>query len=125
MVVAWSGLSRSAKAFRIAHGSWAAIGLASVGYIWTCAATGRRDGLLYAAVLALSVEGAALVVGRGNCPLGPLQGRLGDPIPLFELVLPPRAAKAVIPVLAVVAVAGLIALSARRGAAPPSREGVR
>ena len=73
----------------------------------------------------LSVEGAALVVGRGNCPLGPLQGRLGDPIPLFELMLPPRAAKAAIPVLAVVAVAGLIALSARRGAAPPWREGVR
>ena len=49
-------------------------------------------------------------MGRGNCPLGPFQARLGDPVPLFELVLSPRAAKAAIPVLAAVAVAGIAAL---------------
>jgi hypothetical protein len=52
----------------------------------------------------------ALVIGRGNCPLGPFQARLGDPVPLFELVLPPRAAKAAVPVLAAVTAAGLVAL---------------
>jgi hypothetical protein len=58
----------------------------------------------------LFAEGAALIVGRGNCPLGPFQERLGDPIPLFQLVLPPRAAKAAVPVLAAVAVAGIAAV---------------
>ena len=111
MVVAWSRLSRRAKAFRIAHASWATIGFASLGYIWACALTGRRDRLLYAAIASLSVEGAALVVGRGNCPFGPLQERWDDPVPLFELVLPPRAAKAAIPVLFVAAVAGVVALA--------------
>ena len=55
----------------------------------------------------------ALVIGRGNYPLGPLQSRGGDPVPLFELVLPPRAAKAAIPLLAAVAVAGLALVAVR------------
>jgi hypothetical protein len=36
-----------------------------------------------------------------------MQAKLGDPVPLFELVLPRRAAKAAIPALFVVAVGGL------------------
>jgi len=36
---------------------------------------------------------------RGNCPLGPLFRRLGDEKPLFELVLPRRAATLAIPLL--------------------------
>ena len=90
--------------------------LASLGYVWGCALTGRRDRLLRAAVGLLGAEGAALIVGRGNCPLGPFQARLGDPVPLFELVLPPRAAKAAVPVLAAVAVAGIAAV----GILPPA-----
>jgi hypothetical protein len=84
--------------------------LASLGHVWACALTGRRNRLLGAAVGLLFAEGAALIVGRGNCPLGPFQERLGDPIPLFQLVLPPRAAKAAVPVLAAVAVAGIAAV---------------
>jgi len=104
------GLSRAAAAYRVAHAAFAVVQLASLGYVWGCAFTGRRDRLLRAAVGLLGAEGAALIVGRGNCPLGPFQARLGDPVPLFELVLPPRAAKAAIPVLAAVAVAGIAAL---------------
>ena len=37
----------------------------------------------------------------------PVQRRLGDPVPMFELLLPPRAAKAAVPVLAAVAALGL------------------
>jgi hypothetical protein len=62
----------------------------------------------------------ALVIGRGNCPLGPFQARLGDPVPLFELVLPARAAKAAIPILAVVTIAGMAALVLR----PPGLSGL-
>jgi hypothetical protein len=103
-------LSRAAAAYRAAHASFAVVQLASLGYVWSCALNGRRDRLLGAAVGFLALEGAALVVGKGNCPLGPFQERLGDPVPLFELVLPPRAAKAAVPVLAAVAVAGVVAL---------------
>ncbi len=117
----WSRLSRRAKAFRVAHAAWSVIGLASLSYIWACVATRRRDRLLWVGVAFLSVEGAALAVGRGNCPFGSLQERWGDPVPLFELVLPPRAAKAAIPVLFVATVAGVVALAARR---PPSMQGL-
>jgi hypothetical protein len=53
-----------------------------------------------------------LVIGRGNCPLGPLQERLGDPVPLFELVLPPTWARRAVPILAGVSALG-IALALR------------
>ena len=105
-----AGLSRGAAAYRAAHAAFAVVQLASLGHVWACALNGRRDRLLGAAVGLLSAEGAALIVGRGNCPLGPFQERLGDPIPLFQLVLPPRAAKAAVPVLAAVAIAGIGAL---------------
>lgn len=106
-------LSAAAKAFRAIHITLAAIDLAALGYIWTCAITRRRGRLLTASVAALMVEGGALVVGRGNCPLGPLQTRLGDPVPLFELALPPRAAKAAVPVLAAVSITGVALVTIR------------
>jgi len=119
-----AGLGRRAGLFRVAHALFAFVQLGSLGYVWACAVRRRRDRLLALSVGMLLVEGAALVVGRGNCPFGPLQRRWGDPVPLFELVLPPRAAKAAIPVLTVVAVGGLLALAVRwRRPAPAGRDG--
>jgi hypothetical protein len=69
-------------------------------------------------VALLVAEGGALLVGRGDCPMGPAQATMGDPVPFFELLLPPRAAKAAIPILAAVSVAGLVALALR----PPRHE---
>ncbi len=115
--VTWSELNPRAKAFRIAHAAWAIVSMACFGYIWVSAVARRRDRLLATSVAFLSLEGAALVIGRGNCPFGPLQRRLGDPVPLFELVLPPRAAKAAIPLLALATVVGIAAVVAR----PPRR----
>ena len=112
----WSQLSGRARAFRLLHTLWAIASTGSLAYVWACAAMRRRDRLLAGSIVFLGLEGAALVVGRGNCPFGPLQRRLGDPVPLFELVLPPRAAKAAIPVLAAVTVAGFAAVAVR----PPS-----
>ncbi len=103
----WSDLPSGAKAFRIAHLVWSVVSLASLGHIWECALARRRDRRLGASIAFLSLEGVALIVGRGDCPFGPLQTRLGDPMPLFELVLPPRAAKAAVPVLAGVTLAGV------------------
>ena len=106
-------LTAAARAFRAVHAGIAVIDLAALGYIWACVAKRRRGPLLTASVAALLVEGVALVVGRGNCPLGPLQTRLGDPVPLFELVLPRRAAKAAVPMLAAVSIAGIALVALR------------
>lgn len=92
----------------------AVVQLGSLVHVWRCALTRRRDRLLYVSVAALSIEGVGLLIGRGDCPLGPMQQRLGDPVPLFELVLPPRAAKAAVPVLAATAVGGLAVVAVRR-----------
>jgi hypothetical protein len=118
----WAELPRDARLFRLAHAAWAVVGMAGLGYIWLCVITRRRDRLLRGLVAFLLVEGVALVVGRGNCPFGPFQRRLGDPVPLFELVLPPRAAKAAVPILALVTVAGLVGLVLRPPRPRSSRE---
>jgi hypothetical protein len=100
------------------------VSLTALGYIWVSAIVQRRDRYLWASIAFLLIEAAALVIGRGDCPFGPFQRRLGDPTPMFELVLPPRAAKAAIPVLFVISVAGMIAAvvrPARRGIDPPRR----
>jgi hypothetical protein len=109
----WSELNPGAKAFRIAHAAFAVVSMSSLGYIWLSAVTRRRDPLLAASIGVLSFEAVALSIGRGNCPFGPFQARLGDPLPLFQLVLPPRAAKAAIPVLTVISVAGLLGVALR------------
>ena len=113
----WATLPTGARLFRLAHVAFGLLNLGALAYVWFCAFVGRRDPALVASVGLLSAEGLALLVGRGNCPFGPFQQRLGDPVPMFELALPPRAAKAAIPVLTVITLAGFAALLARRTAA--------
>lgn len=88
--------------------------MSALGYVWLSALRRTRDRRLAASMAVLSAEGTALVVGCGNCPFGPLQESLGDPVPMFELFLPPRAAKAAIPILTAVALAGFAAVAVRR-----------
>jgi len=112
-------LSPAAIALRVVHAGIAVVEIVCLGRVWHGALTGRRDRTLGVAIAILAAEGVGLVIGRGNCPLGPLQREVGDPVPLFELVLPPRAAKAAVPVLTVIAVIGvainLARMIARRG----------
>lgn len=117
--VTWASLSRPARAYRVFHASWSVAGLASLGYIWACAGARRRDRLLAASIAFLSLEGVGLIIGGGDCPMGPFQEQLGDPVPFFELVLPPRAAKAAVPILAGASIAGILAVVLR----PPHRLG--
>jgi len=105
-------LAGGALALRAGHVAVALVEIACLGYVWSCALTGHRDRLLTGAIGVLGAEGAGLVAGRGNCPLGPLQQRLGDPVPLFELVLPPVWARRAIPILTGVAAVG-VALALR------------
>jgi hypothetical protein len=97
----------------VAHVVWGAVALSALAHIWASAIRRRRSGSVWASVAFLLVQGVALLIGRGDCPFGPFQRRLGDPVPMFELVLPPRAAKAAIPLLFVVSVAAIAALVLR------------
>jgi hypothetical protein len=115
--VSWATLPAPARAFRVVHAAWSVAGLASLGYIWTCAAMRRRDRPLAASIAFLLTEGTGLIVGGGDCPMGPRQAQMGDPVPFFELVLSPRAAKAAVPILAGASVAGILAVALR----PPIR----
>lgn len=103
--------------WRTGHGLITAGFLAAIAYIWLCALTGRRDRMLAAVIGALAAEGTLVALNHGDCPLGPLGDRIGDQVPLFELVLEPRAAKRAVPVLGGVAAAGvaLLALRSRSG----------
>lgn len=108
-------LPRRAAELRAVHALIAVVQLVSLGYVWGCVISGRRAPRLGLAAGLLAGEGAALVVGQGNCPLGPLQERLGDPVPLFELVLGPAAARRAVPVLTSVAIAGIALAAVRPG----------
>ena len=106
-------LSRAALAFRSAHAAIAVEQLLAIAYVWWCALTGRRDRLLRIAAATLIGEGVLVSANHGDCPLGPLQERLGDPVPLFELALSPRAAKRAVPTLGGITALGLVILMVR------------
>ena len=107
-------LSRAAVAFRTFHAAIAVEMLLAIAYVWWCALSGRRDRLLLRmAAASLIGEGVLVAANHGDCPLGGLQERLGDPVPLFELLLSPRAAKQAVPTLGAIAMAGLVLLVAR------------
>jgi hypothetical protein len=100
-------LSRSALTVRFVHAAIATWFLLAIAYVWWCALTGRRGTLLDFAVTALVAEGALVAANGGDCPLRGLQERVGDPVPLFELVLSPRAARRAVPVLGAVSALGI------------------
>jgi hypothetical protein len=96
---------------RAGHGVIAGAFLSAIGYVWWCVLTGRRDRWLRLAVGGLVTEGAVVAANHGDCPLGPIQQRLGDPVPLFELVLSPEAARGAVPALGAVTAIGLALLA--------------
>jgi hypothetical protein len=100
-------------AWRAGHAVVAVGFLAAIGHVWWCVLTGRRDRLLYLSMGSLLAEGAVVAANHGDCPLGPLGERIGDPVPLFELVLPPRAAKRAVPTLGCIAGTGILLVAIR------------
>src|SRR3954462_5423507 len=101
-------LPLAARAFRAFHAGITVAFLSAIVHVWRCALTGRRDRWLRIAIVSLIGEGTVVGLNHGDCPLGPLQDRLGDPVPLFEVVLSPRAARRAVPVLGIVATLGII-----------------
>jgi hypothetical protein len=107
-------LPAAAIAFRAVHAAIAVAFLLAIADVRWCALTGRRGPALRLAAVALAGEGVLVAANRGDCPLGGLQERLGDHVPLVELVLSPRAARRAVPVLGAIS-AGGITLAAIRG----------
>jgi hypothetical protein len=114
-----TGLSPAVVVWRAAHALVATGFLASIADVWWCALSGRRGPFLRPAVAALVGEGVLVAANRGDCPLGAVGDRLGDPVPLFELALSPRAARRAVPTLGVVTAVrlGLLAARSRGGGA--------
>ena len=110
-------LPPAALAFRALHAAIAVGFLEAIAYVWWCALTDRRGPMLRLAVALLAGEGLLVAANGGDCPLGELQEQLGDPVPLFELVLSPTAARRAVPVLGAIAAAGA-GLLVRGGRAP-------
>ena len=110
---ATGGATRAVLAWRVFHGLITVGFLGSIAYIWWCAIKYRRGPLLTVAVGGLLVEGLLVTANHGDCPLGPLGDRVGDQVPLFELVLPPRAARLAVPALGLTAAGGLALLANR------------
>jgi hypothetical protein len=100
-------------AWRAAHALIAVGFLTSIGHVWWCGLTGRKGPFLRPAVGALVAEGACVIGNHGDCPLGKLGDRVGDPVPLFELVLSPVAARRAVPALGAVTVAGFCLVGTR------------
>ncbi len=106
-------LSPAARALRVAHTLITALFLVAIGYVWWCALSGRRGRLLQVAVASLATEGLLVAANHGDCPLGCLQERVDDPVPLFELVLSPDAARRAVPILGGVAGTGIAVIAWR------------
>jgi len=100
-------------AIRAFHAAIAVEQLLAIAYVWWCALSGRRDRLLRIAAATLIGEGVLVAANHGDCPLGGLQERLGDPVPLFELLLSPHAAKRAVPTLGAITAVGLTLLVIR------------
>jgi hypothetical protein len=92
-------MTRPMVFFRVFHVAIAVEMLLAIAYVWWYALSGRRRRLLHIAAASLIGEGMLISVNGGNFPLGGLQERIGDPVPLFELVVSPRAAKQAGPTL--------------------------
>lgn len=106
-------LPPAALAYRAAHAAWAVAQLTALAWVWRSAIRRERGRGLALAVGFLGIQGVGLAVGRGDCPMTAVQHRLGDPVPLFGLLLPPRAAKAAVPILAAITGAGFAAVLLR------------
>lgn len=105
-------LSDRAKALRVLHSCIGAAELGFLGYLWFCAVARRRGRLLNLSVAVLGLEGLALLAAN-ECPLGPVQRRAGDDVPMFELWFGPRFAPVAVPAFTAVTVAGLAVMLTR------------
>ncbi|UCG82676.1 MAG: hypothetical protein JSW38_10885 [Dehalococcoidia bacterium] len=78
---------------RSIHALIALVMFAAIGVVYYSAVSQEYDLLLYLALVALFIEGVAITLNKGDCPLSYLQRKYGDDKTFFELFLPKRIAK--------------------------------
>ncbi len=105
--------TRIVLAARVAHGLISLAFLCCIAVLYIDAWRGSVNTVTLAALTALWVEGVLVLKSGGSCPLEPLFRKLGDDTPLFELLLPPRAAERAVPVLGVASTLGAVLLGVR------------
>ena len=84
---------RMIAAVRSIHTLVALVMFASVAVVYYSAISQTYGVLLYLASGALLIEGAAITLNNGDCPLSYLQRKYGDDKAFFELFLPKHIAK--------------------------------
>lgn len=99
---------------RTVHGLFSAYFIFCVLYINYSAITVHISLLLGIALFSVLLEGFLVyVLNHGNCPLAPLQWKLGDTTPFFNVFLPKHIAKQVIPFFTILTFIGIILLLTR------------
>jgi fumarate reductase subunit C len=99
---------------RVIHFIISAYFLLCILFIYYSVITNNESKLFYLAVLSVLIEGVVVFLNDKNCPLGILHKRYGDEKTFFELFLPKKMAKQIIPVLGTIAMLGIIAYFIQR-----------
>ncbi len=96
---------------RIIHGLFAGYFIICVLYIDYSALIFHVNLFLDIAIVSIFLEGFLVyIINNGDCPLAPLQWKLGDAIPFFNLFLPKKIAKLIIPFFTVMTFLGILLL---------------
>lgn len=95
---------------RAIHGLFAAFFVICLIYIFYCGISDRVGWLAWAAVCVMIIEGLAIWLNNGLCPLTSLQRRFGDDKGFFDLFLPDKMLKFVVPFFIAATIAGVALL---------------
>ena len=95
---------------RAIHSLLATILISSIMLLFYFALTDTFVVWTYLAVGALILEGVAVLINRGNCPLTPWHRKFGDEKGFFNLILPASWTPHASPVLSVIAAIGFVLL---------------
>ncbi len=90
---------RAIYVVRTLHGIFAVFFIFLIGYLYYALIAGRTDWTVWAAVILLIAEGAAMALNGGRCPLAFLHERYGDDKGFFDLWVPPKLLPLVVPFL--------------------------
>lgn len=96
---------------RIIHSFFAFFFISCIIYIYYSAYIKQMSLWVVLAIFVLALEGfLVFIVNKGDCPLAPLQYKLGDNTPFFNLFLPAEMAKKAVPFFTLVTIVGIVLL---------------
>ena len=106
----WTRRHPMVYVIRTIHSLLATIFITSILLLFYFALTDTFVIWTYFAAGALILEGIAVLLNRGNCPLTPWHRHFGDEKGFFNLILPDKWTPYASPVLAVIAAIGFVLL---------------